>query len=95
MTASGVVFITLEDEEGFLNLILYAHVFERFHHVATTASLLVAHGTVEREPARPTPGGGGVGVVKEPAEVVYLVTARLERLSLGAVDGLSMSRDFH
>jgi error-prone DNA polymerase len=86
MTASGVVFITLEDEAGFLNLILYAHVFERFHHVATTASLLVAHGTVEREPTRPTPGGG---------EVVYLVTARLERLRLGAVDGLSMSRDFH
>jgi error-prone DNA polymerase len=49
MTASGVVFITMEDETGFLNLILYAHVFERFHHVATTSSLLLAHGAVERE----------------------------------------------
>ncbi len=40
-TASGVVFVTLEDEEGFINLILYARVFERFRHVTTTSPLLV------------------------------------------------------
>jgi error-prone DNA polymerase len=48
-TASGVVFITMEDELGFLNLILYARIFEEQRHVATTSHLLVAHGTVERE----------------------------------------------
>jgi error-prone DNA polymerase len=48
-TASGVVFITLEDEEGFINLILYAHVFDRFRHVATTNALLVGHGKIERD----------------------------------------------
>ncbi len=48
-TASGVVFITLEDEEGFINLILYAHVFDRFRHVATTSALLYGHGKIERD----------------------------------------------
>jgi error-prone DNA polymerase len=48
-TASGVVFITMEDETGFINLILYARVFDEFHHVATTSSLLLAHGKAERD----------------------------------------------
>jgi error-prone DNA polymerase len=48
-TASGVVFITLEDETGFVNLILWARTFERWRHVATTSSMLVVHGTIERE----------------------------------------------
>ncbi len=48
-TASGVVFVTLEDETGFVNLILWAATFERWRHVATTSSMLVAHGKVERE----------------------------------------------
>jgi error-prone DNA polymerase len=49
MTASGVVFLTLEDETGFSNLILYERVFEEQRHVATTSHLLVAHGKVERD----------------------------------------------
>jgi error-prone DNA polymerase len=48
-TASGVVFVTLEDETGFVNLILWANTFERMRHVATTSSMLVAHGKVERQ----------------------------------------------
>ena len=48
-TASGVVFITMEDETAFINLILYARVFDNFRHVATTSSLLVAHGKIERD----------------------------------------------
>jgi error-prone DNA polymerase len=48
-TASGVVFITMEDETGFINLILYARVFDAFRHVATTSSLLMAHGKIERD----------------------------------------------
>jgi error-prone DNA polymerase len=50
-TASGVVFVTLEDETGFVNLILWAATFERWRHVATTSSLLAAHGKIEREGA--------------------------------------------
>ena len=48
-TASGVVFVTMEDETGFVNLILWSRTFERYRHVATTSSMLVAHGTIERE----------------------------------------------
>jgi error-prone DNA polymerase len=48
-TASGVVFVTMEDETGFINLILWARTFERLRHVATTSSMLVAHGKVERQ----------------------------------------------
>jgi error-prone DNA polymerase len=48
-TASGVVFITMEDELGFINLILWARVFERLRQVATTTGLLMAHGKVERQ----------------------------------------------
>jgi error-prone DNA polymerase len=48
-TASGVVFITMEDETGFINLILYARIFDKFRHVATTSSLLMAHGKTERD----------------------------------------------
>jgi error-prone DNA polymerase len=48
-TASGVVFVTLEDDTGFVNLILWAKTFERWRYIATTSSILIAHGTVERE----------------------------------------------
>ena len=48
-TASGVVFVTMEDETGFINLILWSRTFEKWRHVATTSSMLVAHGKVERQ----------------------------------------------
>jgi error-prone DNA polymerase len=48
-TASGVVFVTLEDETGFVNLILWPKTFERWRYVATTSALLIAHGKVERD----------------------------------------------
>jgi DNA polymerase III alpha subunit len=47
-TASGVVFITLEDETGFSNLVLFRHVFERYLLPARNATLLFAHGTLEK-----------------------------------------------
>jgi error-prone DNA polymerase len=51
MTAAGVVFITLEDEAGFINLILRSQIFERFRKMATFAELLFARGKVQRTPA--------------------------------------------
>jgi error-prone DNA polymerase len=91
-TASGVVFITMEDETGFINLIVYSRIFDEFRHVATTSSLLLAHGLIEREP-------GGPGGTPPAGEVVYVVVQRLEKLvvkSLGTrLDQVPMSRDFH
>jgi error-prone DNA polymerase len=48
-TASGVVFITLEDETGSVNLILWSDVYERHRNAARHATLLQADGYVQRE----------------------------------------------
>ena len=48
-TASGVVFVTLEDESGSCNLILWASVYERNRRTARYATLLQADGVVQRE----------------------------------------------
>ncbi|GBD43012.1 Error-prone DNA polymerase [bacterium HR40] len=48
-SANGVVFLTLEDETGFANLILWPKVFDRFRPVVLAARLLAASGWVQRE----------------------------------------------
>ena len=48
-TASGVVFVTLEDETGTANVVLWQRVFERFHNVARGAAILLVSGKVERD----------------------------------------------
>jgi error-prone DNA polymerase len=48
-TASGVVFITLEDEKGHINLVLFPQVFDRFQRVVSDAHLLVAEGKVQKD----------------------------------------------
>jgi len=48
-TASGVVFITLEDETGIANLILWSDTFEKCRRVARLSRMLLARGVVERE----------------------------------------------
>jgi len=78
-TASGVVFVTMEDETGFINLILWAKVFEKLRHMATTSALLLARGKVERQ-------GEVVYIVVERLE-------RLRLSDRAHVP--PMSRDFH
>ena len=48
-TASGVVFVTLEDETGVVNLILWADVYDRYRKDVRYATLLQADGYVQRE----------------------------------------------
>jgi error-prone DNA polymerase len=48
-TASGVVFITLEDETGIVNLIVWGTVYDRYRRAARHATLLQATGTVQRQ----------------------------------------------
>jgi error-prone DNA polymerase len=81
-TAKGVVFITMEDETGFVNLILYSRIFDEFRHVATTSALLLAHGLIERE-------GEVVYIVVQRLEKLA-VPALGKKIESG-----SMSRDFH
>ncbi|HYE17285.1 MAG TPA: hypothetical protein VEA69_02515, partial [Tepidisphaeraceae bacterium] len=48
-TASGIVFETLEDETGVINLIVKPDVFERYRQAARHASLLQCDGYVQRQ----------------------------------------------
>ncbi len=48
-TASGVTFYTLEDETGFVNLVVWRQVFDRFSVVARTATLLGVDGRIQSE----------------------------------------------
>jgi error-prone DNA polymerase len=48
-TASGIVFETLEDETGVVNLIVRPHVFDRYRSAARHGSLVRADGYVERQ----------------------------------------------
>jgi error-prone DNA polymerase len=89
-TASGVVFITLEDETGVCNLILYSGTFDRYYLAGRHASLLLAKGKVEREVTAVRPGEVG-----EATPVVHLLVEHLERLDVPGRDVESMSRDFH
>ncbi len=46
-TAKGVVFMTLEDETGFLNLVLWKNVFDKHALLAKTSSFLGISGTLQ------------------------------------------------
>ena len=46
-TASGVTFFTLEDEVGFVNLVVWVRVFEQYERIARTAGLLGVHGLIQ------------------------------------------------
>ncbi|GAB5441638.1 MAG: error-prone DNA polymerase [Fuerstiella sp.] len=48
-TAAGVTFVTLEDETGIANLVVYPAVWKRFRPTARFASVLMASGRLQRE----------------------------------------------
>lgn len=48
-TASGVVFMTLEDETGFVNVVVWAQVYERFKLLVKTASFIGVTGRLQVE----------------------------------------------
>jgi error-prone DNA polymerase len=58
-TASGVVFMLLEDEYGPINLIVPPALYERRRHLVQAEPLILAHGRLERPPA----GGGTINVL--------------------------------
>ncbi|MFB0536589.1 MAG: OB-fold nucleic acid binding domain-containing protein [Anaerolineae bacterium] len=48
-TAKGHVFITLEDEEGLVDLIVRSDVYQRYRDVLRNAPLLLVEGRLQRE----------------------------------------------
>ena len=89
-TASGVVFITLEDETGSMNIVVFSNVFERYNLAARHATLLSVTGKVERQVTMPKPGEVG-----RPTPVIHVIAERLVRLDVPGRDLQVASRDFH
>ena len=48
-TAKGVVFLTLEDETGIANIVVWAKTFERFRREVTAGRLLRVTGKIQNE----------------------------------------------
>ncbi len=48
-SAKGVMFLTIEDETGLANLIVWPSVFERQRRVILAAGMIACHGRVQRE----------------------------------------------
>jgi error-prone DNA polymerase len=83
-SASGVVFMTLEDETGVANLVVWPPVFERFRRIVMTARLVECSGRLQREGA----------VIHVIARTFRDHTALLADMAQGAVMPVP-SRDFH
>jgi error-prone DNA polymerase len=81
-TAKGVVFVTLEDETGSVNVIVWRAVKEQFRHEVYQSRLLAVYGVWQRDEE-----SGG--------EVRHVIAKRLVDLThlLGAL--ATTSRDFH
>jgi error-prone DNA polymerase len=58
-TASGVVFMLIEDEHGVVNLIVPPALYERRRHIVRAEPLILVSGRLERPPA----GGGTINVL--------------------------------
>jgi len=78
-TASGVTFISLEDETGTINVVTWARVYERHHEAARYAGMLGVRGILQL-------GEGGI---------VHVVATELVDLSHLVSGMTLRSRDFH
>ncbi len=87
-TARGVVFLSLEDETGMVNVICPPQVWERHRQVATVAPALLVQGRIERT------GAAGAGVPGSGGAVNLVATAlRPLRVAAAAKGGVAR-RDF-
>lgn len=48
-SAKGVMFITIEDESGVANLVVWVKTFEKFRPIVLGASMIAVHGKIQRE----------------------------------------------
>jgi error-prone DNA polymerase len=95
-TASGVVFVTMEDETGVANLIFFSSVFEAYRSIAQHSPLLLVTGKVERHD--PKPGSVDLGDPKQArgvAAIVHLLVESAEHLEMPGPRTAYPSRDFH
>jgi error-prone DNA polymerase len=67
-TASGVIFMTLEDETGIANVVVWSHLFEQARGVVMTAKLIGCQGKLQIEG-------------QPPHQVIHVVAERLTDLT--------------
>jgi error-prone DNA polymerase len=79
-TAKGVVFVTLEDETGSVNVIVWKAVKEQFREVLYRARLMAVFGIWQRD---------------ETGQVCHVIAKRLVDLTALLGDLSTVSRDFH
>ena len=75
-TAKGVIFITLEDETGISNIIVWRKMYERFRRAVIAGRALKVTGRIQRE-------GGVTHVI---AEVIEDISPMLDELLRTPVD---------
>jgi error-prone DNA polymerase len=84
-TAKGVVFLTLEDDTGVANIVVWQNVFERFRRIVMTARLMRVSGRLQRE-----------GIVTHlVAEKVEDMSWLLDTLDGGSIQNLQSPRASH
>jgi error-prone DNA polymerase len=71
-TASGVIFVNLEDETGMLNVICSVGLWAKYKHIARGSSALLVRGVLER-------AGGAVSIVADRIARVNLIAATPSR----------------
>jgi error-prone DNA polymerase len=81
-TASGVTFITIEDETGTVNVVVWRTTGEKYRRAMLGSTLLTVYGHVERVTSGVTP-------------IVHLIASRLEDHSPLLGQLTAASRDFH
>lgn len=77
-TAKGVIFLTLEDETGISNIVVWKNVYQRFRRAVVTGRLLRVTGTIQRD-------GKVVHVVAQHVEdISHMLDRLVEPLSVDA-----------
>ena len=71
-TASGVIFINLEDETGMINVICSIGLWARYRRIARGSPSLLIRGVVER-------AGGAISIVADRIAAVNLIAATPSR----------------
>ena len=80
-TANGVVFVTLEDETGSVNVIVWESVKERFRHAVYQSRLMAVYGVWQRD--------------DESGEVRHVIAKHIVDLTPMLGELATSSRDFH
>lgn len=72
-TAHGVVFVTLEDETGVVNVVIWRKIFDRFRRAVISGRMLRITGRVQRQ-------GEVIHVIAETVEDISVLLDRLTTL---------------